>query len=303
MATENMNTFLFPWSKVSTSGLDGIADEFISGLKHTHIENWVTNRKNNINVGDRALIIKLGEAAKESGKGLVGIGTIYKGVYDDFHPNTGNAVKKVDIRFTFLTNNPIITLDKLQEYDPTQRWDIEAGGTIVKNPDVASELYNAITSLNESALELNTILDSEVESESKLKEKIREIKDPVGFALAKYRIGQSKFREYLFKKWKSKCVVTGIKHRELLIASHIKPWAESTSAEKLDKFNGLLLSAHLDALFDKGFISFDDDGQIIISPKVEAEKKVFGIDNDMRFSIENEHKQYLKYHRENIFRK
>lgn len=301
MATENMNTFLFPWSDWVWDEFDCIIEKLKTGL--THDEEWVSHRKKNIRIGDKVFLIRLGKKISPSEKGIVGIGTICSFPYDGIHPLTGKTTNKVKIRFSTLSQHPIFTLDELKLYDITQRWDIEAGGTIVKNPDIASELYNAIASLYDTELDLDAILDSKIESESKLKEKLKEIEDPVRLGLAKYRIGQDKFRKSLLNKWKNKCSVTNIKYKELLVASHIKPWSVSTTAEKLDEFNGLLLSAHLDALFDKGFISFDDDGQIIISPKVEAEKKVFGIDNDMRFSIENDHKKYLKYHRENIFRK
>ena len=54
--------------------------------------------------------------------------------------------------------------------------------------------------------------------------------------------------------WDSKCAVTGLAIPELLKASHIKPWKDSTDEERLDIFNGLLLAPHLDAAFDRGFI-------------------------------------------------
>ena len=66
--------------------------------------------------------------------------------------------------------------------------------------------------------------------------------------------------------WGGCCAVTGVAEPRLLRASHIKPWAKcDTDAERLDVYNGLLLAAHLDAAFDAGLISFDDDGAIIFS--------------------------------------
>ncbi|KEH92842.1 hypothetical protein Z962_11330, partial [Clostridium botulinum C/D str. BKT12695] len=73
------------------------------------------------------------------------------------------------------------------------------------------------------------------------------------------RIGQENFRKQLIKCY-GKCVLCDIKHESMLKASHIKPWSDSNNTERLDFFNGFLLCANHDALFDKGLISFDDDG-------------------------------------------
>jgi uroporphyrinogen-III synthase len=92
-----------------------------------------------------------------------------------------------------------------------------------------------------------------------------------GEAVIQARVGQGRFREDLEKLWGEKCAVTGVPTRELLRASHIKPWAYSTVKQKLDPENGLLLSANLDALFDKYLISFDSDGRMLVSTRIESE--------------------------------
>ena len=81
-------------------------------------------------------------------------------------------------------------------------------------------------------------------------------------ALTKARLGQGLFRR-LVTKQEPICRVTGLARQEFLIASHIKPWRDSTNAERLDGANGLLLSPHIDKLFDRHWISFDPDGQLI----------------------------------------
>jgi hypothetical protein len=71
------------------------------------------------------------------------------------------------------------------------------------------------------------------------------------------RVGQDIFRSSLIEYWNGKCAVTGLDVLGLLRASHIKRWADCESdTERLDVFNGLLLSPHLDALFDKGWVTF-----------------------------------------------
>jgi len=85
-------------------------------------------------------------------------------------------------------------------------------------------------------------------------------------AIVKRRVGQSVFRKALMDYWGSQCAVTGVAIPEVLRSSHCKPWADCRSdAERLDVYNGLLLTANLDALFDKGLITFTDQGGIIIS--------------------------------------
>lgn len=117
------------------------------------------------------------------------------------------------------------------------------------------------------------------------------------------RIGQSLYRKNLLQIWDGKCSVTGCGNVSFLTASHIKPWRVSDPDEKGDVYNGLLLTPNLDAAFDQGYITFDDNGQIVISNKLsEDDCKKLGIDKRMKISkIDDKHKIYLDYHRRNIF--
>ena len=118
------------------------------------------------------------------------------------------------------------------------------------------------------------------------------------------RVGQDIFRERLIDFWDGKCAVTGLSIQQLLKASHIKPWAKCDSdAERLDVFNGLLLAPHIDALFDRGFVSFDDDGAILISSKVGAkELSILSVSHKMKcYGILDDHRKYLLWHRKHEF--
>ena len=121
-------------------------------------------------------------------------------------------------------------------------------------------------------------------------------------AIIKARIGQGQFRDNLIEYW-SACAVTGCTETKLLRASHIKPWSKSDLSERLSLYNGLLLSPNLDACFDTGLISFDEKGNIVISPQItENDLAALGVHREMRLSkLENDHKKYLEYHRKNIF--
>jgi len=114
------------------------------------------------------------------------------------------------------------------------------------------------------------------------------------------RLGQGQFRRDLETSWNAQCAVLGLSTRALLKASHIKPWSQSTDKERLDPNNGILLAAHLDALFDSGLISFDDDGAIAISRDIEIEERnLLKLDGCKLKKIPSgAMKRYLSFHRE-----
>jgi hypothetical protein len=122
--------------------------------------------------------------------------------------------------------------------------------------------------------------------------------------LVKSRRGQGIFKSNVYL-YEHSCRVTGIATKQHLIASHIKPWRESNDKQKIDGYNGLLLAPHVDHLFDKGFISFADDGELLISAKLNKNVlKTWGIPNTMNVgAFQSKQRQYLKYHREKKFQK
>ena len=115
------------------------------------------------------------------------------------------------------------------------------------------------------------------------------------------RIGQDVFRESLMAYWGGRCPLTGIAEPELLRASHIIPWAECESdAERLDVHNGLLLSALWDAAFDRGLVSFTDDGAPIFSPQLsDAARSALHWSAPLR--VTEHHRRRLALHRRTWF--
>lgn len=114
------------------------------------------------------------------------------------------------------------------------------------------------------------------------------------------RRGQGVFRALLDEHWGS-CAVTGCTNRKLLRASHIQRWRDSSNVDRLNPDNGLLLAAHVDAAFDAGLISFDDDGHIRIDDKrlIPADAKIIGIKPTMRLRhLKPEHLPFLARHRQ-----
>ena len=123
-------------------------------------------------------------------------------------------------------------------------------------------------------------------------------------ALVDARVGQGLFRQSQLDYWKV-CAITGISTPALLDAAHIKPWSESNNPEKLDLYNGILLSKTLHAAFDNGLISFTDSGTILTSPELpDQDAKAMGVYSSVTLrSIDPRHQTYLQHHRDHIFRK
>lgn len=118
--------------------------------------------------------------------------------------------------------------------------------------------------------------------------------------LIKTRLGQGQFRQNVIKQWKEACAVTGCNETSILIASHIKPWKVCDNQERLDPYNGLLLSPNVDKLFDMGLISFADNGDIIIWDEIAETAKKLGVtpsDTLNKDLLTDQHRIYLQLHR------
>ncbi len=116
------------------------------------------------------------------------------------------------------------------------------------------------------------------------------------------RLGQGRYRSQLDNRWDGACSVTGCSVREALRASHMKAWSISTDRERLDPANGLLLVATLDCLFDRGLISFQDDGRMIVSKRLtRADRKALGLPGSLSRPPEQDELPYLRHHRERFF--
>lgn len=114
------------------------------------------------------------------------------------------------------------------------------------------------------------------------------------------RIGQGNFKDKLLRLWAGRCSVTGA--TQLLNASHIKPWAAANGSERLDPFNGFLLSPVYDRAFDAGYITFTNKGRIVISIALGENVSLLNIDELAKIENINPFSHgYLQYHRDNIF--
>ena len=119
--------------------------------------------------------------------------------------------------------------------------------------------------------------------------------------LAVQRIGQDIFRDRLMTYWRGRCPLTGITDPALLRASHIIPWTKCPDdAERLNIFNGLLLSALWDAAFDRGLVTFDDEGRPQFAADLGEAAR-----SELRWyrpvALTGRHRERLTWHRAELF--
>jgi putative restriction endonuclease len=121
--------------------------------------------------------------------------------------------------------------------------------------------------------------------------------------LVRARRGQGVFRSNVLLREES-CRVTRVNEPRHLKASHIKPWRHATDTERLDGANGLLLSPHIDHLFDEGYITFSSSQELLIVPEVRDKLlDAWGIDAGVHVGeFSREQNAYLDYHRVNVFK-
>lgn len=101
-------------------------------------------------------------------------------------------------------------------------------------------------------------LEQQIEIDASVRETDRQ-------AIVRARRGQGLFKERVMQIERC-CRITGVDNLTHLVASHCKPWRDSSNEERLNGENGLLLTPNIDHLFDRGFIGFEDSGELIVSP-------------------------------------
>ncbi|MCE9557490.1 MAG: HNH endonuclease, partial [Armatimonadetes bacterium] len=195
----------------------------------------------------------------------------------------------------------------------------DGGGNQVYLAKISPEMGNAILALSQSGDETR-LAQAKIPAATQAGTTIREhkeraiedqvINDPnltvtVRQSIVDSRLGQGIFRQRV-EQIEKKCRVTGVSNPVHLIASHIKPWRDSSNAERLDGENGLLLAPHIDHLFDKGYISFDPQGLLLVSPAADLEAiEQLGIPT-LPVSVGSfsaGQLRYLEYHRKEILKK
>lgn len=156
-----------------------------------------------------------------------------------------------------------------------------------------------------SEVSLQSITEWEEQEQEKIKH-LEDLPETTRLALVQARAGQGLFKQKIYSNEKS-CRITRVNNPTHLIASHIKPWRESSNEERLHHANGLMLTPSIDHLFDRGFISFDDGGDLITSPVADPDfLKRMGVDTQNPInagSFNTDQRYFLGYHRKEILLK
>jgi len=283
------NYFLMTWNPSKWPYKDLM--KFIHEFDATGISkiNWLITAHKQVKIGDQAIFFKQGKGLR----GIFGRGTVVGNPWADSSSlkKNGDPKYRVEVRFDELYDpnpEPIIPFDLLFQ---STIWNAQSSGMLIPEQQAKSIdlLWKEISPSFDT--KYNELFKNENQNQLFSERTTR-----LAFQLT--RTTQTKFRNKLIKKW-GKCMVTGFMNPKVLIASHIVPWSLANKLERQDVFNGLLLVAHLDKLFDAYLISFDKTGYIQISQKLSIEdQKILGVSNSMRLTnIPPELEKYMVKHR------
>lgn len=287
---------------------------------------WVpkTRKDGNSAHTEQSSITKIGVediifSYSKTDKKIVAISTPIGVAYDSFSPGPSYKSKelgwKLDIQ-NYHSLKPISFQDArdaiiglIDKTDPEYKGPFDykgnekRGGDIYRlNDVVGKKLFSMIDAITESAY-AQLVGDATRRSTESSPDNSGQTFVTSAFSWVFFRVGQAIFRRKLDQFWNERCAVTGLGVRELLRASHIKPWSSSNSQERLDRYNGILLSAAYDSAFDKGLISFTDNGAILFSQKLsEGDAVLAGLNKCAKISnIDSRHMPYLEFHRKEVF--
>lgn len=224
---------------------------------------------------------------------------------------------RVDVQYFKTKNNfyPKLEFKNIKDFLPEKYSPLDKDGKAAQKlyvTNITNEFAEYI--MNKLNIEVSVFpkFDHEISKEDFFRQQLEEsqiydvlndknLSETEKITLSKARVGQGKFRELVSINEK-KCRITGIDIPEFLIASHIKPWRLSSNVERVDQDNGLFLTPTIDKLFDRYFISFSNDGKLIISPLLsnETRMKFNLVENAFVGDFSEGQKKYLSHHRERL---
>ena len=272
-------------------------------------DRWSCGNRKDLPKGSEFFLIRLGPAPK----GIVGRGVTASEPYEDTHWDPNKRRQKVralyvKVRFTDLSETPQISWTELQQ-PPLSRfkWSIFASGVAIpavvvddlnRRLDVAKA--RSATAVGPDVLALHPFGD-EIALEAAI---LRDpgLSDTVKQAVIQARRGQGLFRDRV-ARLEVCCRVTQVSDLRVLRASHIKPWRDATNDERLSGENGLMLAPHVDLLFDQGYISFTDVGDLLVSHLCPVGVlEAWGISTTLNVGpFRLEQRPFLAHHRTQVF--
>lgn len=158
---------------------------------------------------------------------------------------------------------------------------------VAEYDDIVAELSQGIEKGGESEL-LNIIHEARLDATSKRSQ-------------INVRLGQHRFRRMVLARWNGCCAATGA---DIFVdASHIKPWCDSSSFDRINPDNGIALSSLYHKAFDRGFIAFANDGTLLVAEDFRERLLRLGMNLNVRISgLTEDHSQFLEHHRSRVFR-
>jgi hypothetical protein len=276
------------------------------------MERWSCGNRTYLPKGSEIFLIRLGPALK----GLVGRGVTTSDPFEQKHWDLEKRQKKikalyVKVRFTDLSEAPVIPWEELHQRPLSRfKWSIVSSGEALPEPtaeelDRRWEAAKARRSTTPGAagadIRSSPFADEWAQELGILGQ--RDLSPADKKALIMARRGQGIFRDKLLRV-EPRCRVTGITDPVHLRASHIKPWNVSSNSERLSENNGLMLAPHVNHLFDQGYISFADAGNLLISPKCALNVlAAWGISSTLNVGpFRDTQRAFLVYHREHCLK-
>ena len=278
------------------------------------------NDGNHLQSYDNMTLLEPGDIVfSHYGGALRHVGVVVKRAASSRQPDFGFSTSQwdddgwsVEMRYLPITEiNPQDHLEYYHQVAPTLHAPMNSSGRVNQSylfaiPDSLGDLYLQFGDVD--AENLNDLIAGS-EEDALLQESLelvlpdRSLIPTERQALVRARVGQGLFREQV-RQIEPACRITGLREDRHLRASHIKPWSASSNAERLDGNNGLMLSPHVDHLFDRGYISFTDSGQVITSKSLEPVVPIhWKLDlNQQGQRFKKSQISYLEYHRDEIFR-
>jgi putative restriction endonuclease len=234
--------------------------------------------------------------------------------------NWENVGWKVKVGFTELANKvrPKDHIEVIRPFLPSRYSPLQLNGNGIQSvylTEVSKTLAEVlkgligreVTPISLAALDVKPIPADDLDIwERKLEQQI--VNDPMvretdRLAIIRARIGQGLFKDRV-SRIESRCRITGVENPVHLIASHCKPWRDSTNEERLNAENGLLLTPSIDHLFDRGFIGFEDSGNLIISPVAHRPSlQRMGVETGRLVNVgtfTEGQRQFLDFHRNSV---
>lgn len=231
--------------------------------------------------------------------------------------NWENIGWKVKVGFTELTNKvrPKDHINILRPLLPARYSPLQPNGNGLQSvyltevpTDLAEVLVGLIgkeiTPIALAAAEVTPVTADDLDAwERKLERQLANdstVPETERLAIIRARSGQGIFKERV-AKIETRCRITGVTNPVHLRASHCKPWRDATNEERLNGENGLLLTPSIDHLFDRGFIGFENNGRLIVSPVAHHPSlRRMGIDTTKTVNVggfTTGQKQFLEFHR------